>query len=127
MVSYLLDTNILIDLCGGKRGKSFFQKILKGEEARIATSILCIAEFMAGAGRFEEKFLRHWIDSGELEIVYFDQLEDAYLAAKLRKENHLTLPDALILSCAIREKMHLLTYDADLLRNARHFISTSSP
>ena len=127
MSLYLLDTNVLIDLAGEKHSSPFFEGILSEPDARLGTSILCLAEFMAGAGLKEEKFLRRWLDAGELEILCLDAVEDAFLAGDLRKKQGMLLPDALILASAIRLRAHLLTHDGILLKTAKKYISVRDP
>lgn len=127
MPAYLLDTNILIDLAGARRSRAFFQSALQQSDTRILTSILCVAEYLAGASAAEERFLRQWLASGELQIVYLDELLDAERAAQLRKRYGLALPDALIVAGAIRVEGRLLTHDALLLQKARKEVAVSDP
>ncbi|MBI3541622.1 MAG: PIN domain-containing protein [Deltaproteobacteria bacterium] len=127
MSLYLLDTNILIDLEGAKASRPFFDDLLERESLRLGTSILCIAEFMSGARSPEGRFLRSWLKSGELEVLYLDALEIALQAAHFRKMNGFNLPDALILSTALHYKAHLLTHDIAFLKKASHFVSVSDP
>ena len=127
MPFYLLDTNILIDLAGARHSHRFFDEILDEPGLRVGTSVLCVAEYMAGAGVKEGKFLKDWITADELEVLYLDSVEDAYRAAEFRKRQSLTLPDALILASALRTRAHLLTNDQLLLKKARSFIRVSDP
>lgn len=127
MPLYLLDTNILIDLAGPRISGAFFEEILEEPELQLATSILCVAEFMAGAGVREEKFLKEWIQRDELEVFSLDSMEDAIKAGSLRKKHSITLPDALILATALRFKAHLLTHDQPFLKKAKALILASDP
>ena len=127
MSLYLLDTNILIDLAGERHSSRFFERLLGDPQARLATSVLCVAEFMAGANKKEEGFLKEWIQSGELEVFYLDSAEDAFAAGNLRKRNSLNLPDALILTSALRTRAHLLTHDELFLKKAKELVAASDP
>ena len=68
MPLYLLDTNILIDLAGEKISRPFFEDNIPKPGFGLSTSILCMAEYMAGANSKEEKFLKNWIKSGEGDV-----------------------------------------------------------
>ncbi len=127
MPLYLLDTNILIDLSGPRRSRRFFERVLEEPAARLATSILCAAEYAAGAGGREEDFLKDLIKAGELEILPLDAVEDAFRAGHLRRKDSLGLPDALILTTALRHNAHLLTHDSEFLKKARSFVTASDP
>ncbi len=127
MILYLLDTNVLIDLAGKRETASFFDQLLKKGNLRLASSILCIAEYMAGASKKEEFFLKEWMDSEELEILYLDSLEVALQAAELRKRQSLLLPDALILATALYWKAHLITHDQELFEKAENLLDVSDP
>ncbi|MBI4125137.1 MAG: PIN domain-containing protein [Deltaproteobacteria bacterium] len=127
MTLYLLDTNILIDLAGAKRSRPFFDGILGASPFRLATHILCVAEFYAGGKEREVKFLEEWVRQDGLEIIYLDSLQDAAKAGRLRKKNALTIADALILSSTARIRGHLLTHDADLLKKAKQLLEVSDP
>ncbi len=127
MSLYLLDTNILIDLAGKRDSHPFFERLMEDPHLRLATSILCIAEYMAGASSKEEHFLKNWIKSGELEVFYLDSIEDAMAAGNLRKRNAMNLPDALILVSALRTRAHLLTHDEIFLKKAKVFIPATDP
>jgi len=127
MTHYLLDTNILIDLAGEKKSSPFFNQLIEGDRFQLSTSLLCLAEFAAGAGKREELFIKNWIESGELEILYLDSPEIAFAAGCLRKRNSLKLPDALILATALQWRAHLLTQDQAFLQRARTFISVTNP
>ena len=127
MPFYLLDTNILIDLAGPKLSHLFFDKALEDKTLRLGTSILCAAEFFTGANAKESKFLKDWIETGELELVYLDSLEDAVEAGAIRKKYLLSMPDALILASCLRARAHLLTHDDVLLKKAAKLLSASDP
>lgn len=127
MPFYLLDTNILIDLAGPKLSHPFFDNALEEKTLRLGTNILCAAEFFTGANAKEAKFLNDWIETGELELVYLDSLEDAIEAGTLRKRNNLSMPDALILASCLRAKAHLLTHDAILIKKAKKLLSVLDP
>lgn len=127
MALYLLDTNILIDLAGKKASRAFFETLLEEAQVRLTTSILCIAEYMAGAAKKEEGFLKDWIKSGELEVLFLDSVEDAIAAGNLRKRHSLGLPDALILASALRARAHLLTHDEVFLNKVKVFLPASDP
>lgn len=127
MPSYFLDTNILIDVAGAKRAGAFFERAFEEVHLRLVTGILCISEFMAGAGPKEEAFLKSWIQSGELEVYPFDSVEDAILAGEMRKKHKLALPDAIILVSAMRARCHLLTHDGLLLKKAKSFVAVLDP
>ncbi|MBI4224462.1 MAG: PIN domain-containing protein [Deltaproteobacteria bacterium] len=127
MSLYLLDTNILIDLAGARKSRPFFDRLLGGSPVRLATHILCVAEFYAGAKGWEIKFLEDWVRQDGLEIIYLDSLQDAVKAGQLRKKHALTIADAIILSSAVRIRGHLLTKDADLLKKAKQLLEVSDP
>lgn len=127
MPFYFLDTNILIDLAGEKASGPFFERALQEGDLRLATSILSVAEFMAGAGGKEEKFLRDWIKAGELDVIFIDSTEEAFRAGEFRRKQGLTLPDALIMLSALRVRAHLLTRDDALLKKAKTFLPVSDP
>lgn len=127
MANYLLDTNILIDLSGPKKSALFFDNLLREHDLNLTTTVLSITEYMAGAHKKEEKFLKQWVESGEIEIFYLDSLKAAYQAAELRKQHALTLPDAIILAIAVEHKAHLLTHDEVFLKKAKNFIHASDP
>ena len=127
MPFYLLDTNILIDLAGEKSSKTFFEGLLEDPGVRLGTSILSIAEFAAGAGPQEEKFLKDWLQTEELEVICLDTVEDAFRAGELRRKHSLTLADALILASAVRERAHLLTHDEIFLKKAKTVIRVTDP
>jgi predicted nucleic acid-binding protein len=124
---YLLDTNILIDVAGKKKTAPYFNKLLDQGGIQLATSVLCLAEFSAGAGKIEESFLKSWLKSGELEVLFLDSSELAFAAGNLRKRNELTLPDALILATALKARAHLLTQDQGFLKKAKAFIAATDP
>ena len=127
MPLYLLDTNILIDVTGKKKTAPFFNKLLDQGGVHLATSVLCLAEFSAGAGKMEEKFIKDWLESGELEVLFLDSWELALAGGNLRKRNDLTLPDALILATALKVRAHLLTQDLEFLKKAKGFIAATDP
>lgn len=127
MSLYLLDTNVLIDLSGPRHSRGFFERILGESSTRLSTSMLCIAEYAAGAGPGEEAFLKGLIDGGELDVFPIDSIEDALRAGHLRKKDSLGLPDALILMTALRHHAHLLTHDGEFLKKARTIVPTSDP
>lgn len=127
MLFYLLDTNILIDLAGPKLSHLFFDQALEEKTLRLGTSILCAAEFFTGANAKESKFLKDWIETGELELVYLDSLEDAVEAGIIRKKHSLSMPDALILASCLRAKAHLLTHDDVFLKKAKKLIAATNP
>ncbi|MCC6271983.1 MAG: PIN domain-containing protein [Deltaproteobacteria bacterium] len=117
----------MIDLCGEKVSREFFERVMEEPQLRLATSILCVAEFMAGAAAAEEKFLKNWIKSGELEVCYIETLEEGTAAGNLRKRNGIPLPDALILASALRIRAHLLTHDEEFLKKAEMFLPVTDP
>lgn len=127
MSLYLLDTNILIDVAGKKKSAPFFNQLLDNGPFQLSTSVLCLAEFSAGAGRIDEKFIRDWLKSGELEVLFLDSPELALAGGNLRKRNDLTLPDALILATALKVRAHLLTQDREFLKKAKAFIAATDP
>ncbi len=127
MSLYFLDTNVLIDLSGEKQSRSFFEKIVDISETRLASTIICISEFIAGAKASEIKFLKGWIQSGELEIFFLNSMELAFQAAEIRKRDLLALPDSLILASVIQVKGHLLTHDKTFLEKAKKYVSASDP
>lgn len=124
---HLLDTNILIDLAGERKSAPFFESLLNESNLQLGTSILCLAEFAAGAAPREEKFLRDWIRSRELEVIFLDAVEDAFEAGAMRMKQNLSLPDALILASAIRVGAHFITHDGTLLKKAKTFLKASDP
>jgi predicted nucleic acid-binding protein len=124
---YLLDTNILIDVAGKKKTAPFFNELLNQGGVQLSTSVLCLAEFSAGAGRVEENFIKNWLQTGELEVLYLDSWELALAGGNLRKRKEFTLPDALILATALKARAHLLTQDRDFLKKAKGFIAATDP
>jgi predicted nucleic acid-binding protein len=124
---YLLDTNVLIDVTGKKKSAAFINKLLDDGPIQLATSVLCLAEFAVGAGRVEEKFIRDWLQSGDLEVLFLDSSELVFAAGNLRKRNGFTMPDALILATALKAKAHLLTQDREFLKRAKIFIAATDP
>ncbi|MBI4365351.1 MAG: PIN domain-containing protein [Deltaproteobacteria bacterium] len=96
-------------------------------DLRLSTSILCVAEFVVGAEAREEKLLRDWIDAGDLEVIGLDEVEDAYRAARFRKKQGLTLPDAFILASVFRLRAHFLTNDGNLLKKAKPLVEATDP
>ncbi len=126
MAVYFLDTNILIDWVGEKQSADFFREHLS-IETQLATGIVCLTEFLVKASKHEEQLILKLIESEELEVCYFDDLEIAKSAAKLRKEVGVKLPDALILAMAIRLEAHLLTCDQNLLKKSRGLLKASDP
>ena len=127
MPFYLLDTNLLIDLAGPRGSAPFFDRVLNEENVRLGTSILCVAEFMAGAGKRDGKFLLDWIETDELQVVYLDTVDDALRAGDMRRKRGCSLPDALILASALRAKAHLLTHDETLLKRCRDLLPVTDP
>lgn len=127
MALYLLDTNVLIDLAGARESGPFFGGAIGRGDNRFGTSILCVAEFLAGARVREEKFLLEWIGSEELEIFFLDSVEGAKKAASIRKTHKLALPDALILATAARSGAVLLTHDRTFLDTANIFVKGIDP
>lgn len=127
MAFYLIDTNILIDLAGKRQSTPFFDRLIDEPGLRLGTHILCLAEYMAGASSHEEAFLNKWLESGELEIIYLDAIDDAIRAGKWRRQYSLTLPDALILASAARFKAHLLTNDDVFLKKAKTLLAATDP
>jgi predicted nucleic acid-binding protein len=127
MSLYFLDTNVLIDLSSARKTRPFFERLLETGRLRLGTSLLCLAEYFAGAGPDEDRFLKNWIATGELEVFFLDSMEDAVHAAELRRKRSLLMPDALILASAVRHRAHLLTHDANLLRQASALIPSTDP
>lgn len=127
MSLYILDTNILIDLAGAKRSRRFFDQRLTDPQLRLATPILCVAEFYAGAGKREARFLENWIEQEGLEIIYLDSLQDAVKAGQLRKKHALMIADAIILASTLRVRGHLLTHDGEMLKKSRPLLEASDP
>lgn len=127
MALYLIDTNILIDLAGKRQSAPFFDRLIDEPGLRLSTHILCVAEYMAGASSHEETFLNKWLESGELEVIYLDAIDDGMRAGKWRKQYSLTLPDALILASAARFKAHLLTNDDTFLKKANILLAATDP
>ncbi len=126
MPFFHLDTNIIIDLVLAKRTLIYFKE--SGTiESDLATSLVCVAEFLTGANSQEKRTLRQWIDSNELAIIGFSSFKEAQLTADIRRKTGLRLPDAIILSTAIQEKAHLLTNDQLLLDKAQDYISVTNP
>jgi len=93
----------------------------------LVTSILCVAEFFGGARTLEASFLKNWIQSDELDLLYVDSVEDAIRAWEIRKRYRLTLPDSLILAAAKRHRASFLTHDHDFLNKARHVVRAQDP
>ena len=124
---YLLDTNILIDLSGPRYSDIFFKEILRQSNSQFFVHIVSIAEYMSGAGKTEEIFLRGWIESGELHVIFWDDYEDAIRVGSLRRETKLSLPDVMIISACQNQEVTLLTHDQELMKRAKAFISVRDP
>lgn len=126
MVLYHLDTNILVDLTIHKHSAHFF-KTNTSPHTRLATSLICLSEFIVGANSQENRMLKALIDSGAIETVGFTTFKEAQITADIRKKTGLKLPDAIILSTAIQKQAHLLTNDQKLLEKAKSYIPVTNP
>ncbi len=127
MTVFLLDTNVLIDYFSARLTRPFFDDVFQAGSHRLMTSVICVAEYCAGADLKQEGLLEKWILSGELLMAYVDQYNDAQKAGALRRLHQLKLPDALILSSAIRENACLLTHDQNLLQKAGQHVHVWDP
>jgi predicted nucleic acid-binding protein len=119
METYLLDTNILIDIATSQKSAAYFQNLIAKPQVRLVTHVLCIAEFLTGATSYEEKFLKNWIKSQELEVCYLDSLEETYLIPEIRSKTKLPLPDSLILASVMKNQAILVTHDQSFLKKAQ--------
>lgn len=126
MALYHLDTNILVDITLHKHTMSFMAQ-LATPHTTLATSLICISEFLVGANSQESRVLRKLIESGEIETVGFDSFKEAQVTADIRRKTGLKLPDAIILSTAIQHKAHLLTNDKILLEKAKQYVPVTNP
>ncbi|QQR80120.1 MAG: PIN domain-containing protein [Deltaproteobacteria bacterium] len=127
MLTYLLDTNILIDLATQKNSASFFEKIIQSKATTLVTSIICVAEFLTKSSREEEKFLKKFIESGELEVIGFQFMQEALKAGELRKKLGLRLPDAIVLMTCENRSTTLLTHDKEFFQKAKSVVKSIDP
>ena len=115
---YLLDTCILIDVFGGRRG--YQERIGKTGFSRFGTATICVAELYVGAfKKQEEAFFRQieWV-MNNFACYPADPSICTYARLRADLENagmRLADFDLLIASIAIDNDITLVT------RNARHF------
>lgn len=127
MSVYLLDTNILIDLAGPQTSRGFILKQAQLPDVAFATSIICVAEFFGGANTVERRWLETWLRSTELQIVYLDQLDDAYVIGELRQQARFRMADAMIVQAARKIGATLLTADRQLAGAAGGLVPVVNP
>jgi predicted nucleic acid-binding protein len=110
----LIDTDVMIEyLRGANKAVAFLESL----ERRPATSVLCVAELLAGARNAEERkaILRFLLAFDELAV----DAEIARMGGDYRrtymKSHNTGLADALIAATAVHHHLTLATF------NARHF------
>ncbi|MBI2267740.1 MAG: PIN domain-containing protein [Armatimonadetes bacterium] len=111
MAGYLLDTNVLIGWFGGHEKVAPLNALLESPENRFHTSILCVAEFLAGCAQADARALKRILEAGEIEMLPFGEFSQAVSAATLRKSLGLKMPDAIIAATAKEKNLILCTLD----------------
>lgn len=110
MVEALLDSVILIDHLNGVQEATDW--LATQDWSRLAISAITRAEVLAGASRDEYVHIAHLLDSFECLSL---EAETADLAAEIRRDKRLRLPDAFQAAVAMLHHLDLVT------RNTRDF------
>jgi predicted nucleic acid-binding protein len=124
MPGYLLDTNVLISWFSRDGDSAKLAALISQPETRLFTSIICLAEFLAGCSPEDESMMKAIIDSGEIGIINFDSAAMAQNAARLRKSLNVKLPDAIVAATAKHRNLILFTLDKDLVKKLSGKIKT---
>lgn len=111
-MKYLLDSVIVIDHFNGIDSATSF---MRGNWRDLAISAITRAEVLTGFDEAARAMPAHFLD--KLALLNIDR-EIADLAAKLRREHHWKLPDALQAAVALQHGLALVT------RNTKDFPPT---
>lgn len=117
MASYLLDTNILIDVINGRQDAEALMRGLAKEEESLGCCAINIAEVYAGLRPQHQQRAEKLFSI----LTYYDITEEtARKAGTLkyawaRKGVTLSLPDVIIAAVAIAENLTVITH------NVKHF------
>lgn len=117
MATYLLDTNIIIDVVNGKKGRDELLKELVRQGNLLACCPINVAEVFAGMRPKEEALTTALLRSLVLYPISFAVAGQAGLFKRDygKKGITLALPDALLAAVAIHNQLTLIT------ENIRHF------
>ena len=114
MKSYLLDSVILIDHFNGRPEATQF--LLENRES-VSISVITRAEVLTGFDPVSEVQAKAFLN---LFATHALTVEDADLAASLRREHRWKLPDALQAAVAINRRLTLATRNSKDFDPARH-------
>jgi len=117
MAIYLLDTNIVVDIVNGKKGRDELLKSLILQGNLLACCPIVIAEVYAGMRPKEGPLTTTLLRSLRFFPVTFEVAEQAGIWKRdySKKGITLALPDAIIAAVAIHNRLTLIT------ENVRHF------
>lgn len=114
MKHYLLDSVILIDHFNGQSAATQF--LLDNRES-VSVSVITRAEVLTGFDPVNEVQAKAFLN---LFTTHALTVEDADLAASLRREHRWKLPDALQAAMAINRQLSLVTRNSKDFDPARH-------
>lgn len=111
MATYLLDTNILIDILRGRRGRRELAQRLLDQDHLLATCPVNIAEIYAGRRPTEERATTGLMDSLQFLPISADAARRAGHFRRFyeAKGVSLSLPDALIAAVSAEHDCILVT------------------
>jgi len=124
-MTYLLDSNILINFLNGDKKEIDFINDAKKDNEFLGFSVISKIETLSLSGLKEEKVqdIENFLDLFNESHLSNDI---ALLSAQLRRNLKLPLGDAIVLATAISRKMVLVTNDKILTKKAKNLVEVLS-
>ena len=125
-MSYLLDSNILIDFLNGR--KETYSWVMEQRKLGSNLSVAFISRIevlsMAELKDSQVKQIEDFLDTFRVDLFLSNSILTT--AAALRRKKHLTLGDAMVAATAIVGRMTLVTNDKKLAKGVKDLIPVLS-